>query len=289
MSDKKHRRRRRVLRNRATVDQNSGPPKIERLAISDVMAHHERRKCRHGEVEELARSFEEIGQSTPIIVRRNSDGKLILVAGLHRLKAAKRLGSTEIDARIVRGDKVDVELVAIAENLHRNELTVLERAEWVRKWGELVQKKHKSEDAGRKPTRSNRANIDVDYAGIIPGKTKEARRKAKKCSDKIAKLKPKVKEAAKKAGVDDNQSALLETAKQPTTLEQIEKIKEIAKQRKKRAQGSAKDTTKTKIALAKDQTFKLKRAWDQTSPEVRLMFTAIFIRRSDEYRRLEAV
>jgi ParB-like chromosome segregation protein Spo0J len=63
---------------------------------------------------------------------------LLLVTGLHRLEAAKRLGWDEIDALFVTGNEIDRELQEIAENLHRSELTVLERDTLIGRWAELT-------------------------------------------------------------------------------------------------------------------------------------------------------
>jgi hypothetical protein len=60
------------------------------------------------------------------------------VTGLHRLEAAKRLGRDEIDAVFVTGNEIDRELQEIAENLHRSELTVLERDTQIGRWAELT-------------------------------------------------------------------------------------------------------------------------------------------------------
>ena len=63
------------------------------------------------------------------------------VAGLHRLEAAKSLGLVEINCVIVEMDETDRRLWEIAENLHRSELTVLERSEHVAEWKRLTEKK----------------------------------------------------------------------------------------------------------------------------------------------------
>jgi ParB family chromosome partitioning protein len=79
---------------------------------------------------------------TPIIVRPASlsrwpmvkdAGKDIhlLVAGGHRLAAAKELGRKEIEVIVKALDDVQAVLAEVAENLHRHELTVLDRGVFV--------------------------------------------------------------------------------------------------------------------------------------------------------------
>jgi len=92
-------------------------------------------------VEALIESIEAIGLRSPITVRiipqvasdGGEDGSVpILVTGLHRLEAVKRLGLEEIDCLIEPGSELDAQLWEIDENLCRAELTELERAEHLR-------------------------------------------------------------------------------------------------------------------------------------------------------------
>lgn len=52
-------------------------------------------------VEEIAHSIIECGQTTPISVRADGDG-YVLVEGLHRLEALKALGEATVVAYLVR-------------------------------------------------------------------------------------------------------------------------------------------------------------------------------------------
>ena len=52
-------------------------------------------------VNEIAESMLEIGQSTPILVRRDG-ARFVLVEGLHRLEACKALGEETVVGMIVR-------------------------------------------------------------------------------------------------------------------------------------------------------------------------------------------
>ena len=55
-------------------------------------------------VEEIAASILEVGQQTPIMVRRDG-ARLVLVEGLHRLEACKALGETMIAGYLVQARK----------------------------------------------------------------------------------------------------------------------------------------------------------------------------------------
>ena len=55
-------------------------------------------------VQELAESILQVGQQTPILVRRDGD-RFVLVEGLHRLEACRTLGETTIDGYLVDARK----------------------------------------------------------------------------------------------------------------------------------------------------------------------------------------
>ena len=80
-------------------------------------------------IEAIAASLTTLGLASPIIVRQAESGDdYTLVAGTHRLEAARRLGWERIDARIVEGTPDQIRLIEIDENLARAELTVLDQA-----------------------------------------------------------------------------------------------------------------------------------------------------------------
>ena len=91
-------------------------------------------------VNELAKSIRLIGlQSMPTVVER--DGRYMLVAGRHRVEAMRVIGKDPIPVRIADFDDVEAQLWAICENLHRNELSALERAEQIAEFARLSQEK----------------------------------------------------------------------------------------------------------------------------------------------------
>ena len=80
-------------------------------------------------IEAIAESMATLGLASPIIVQQAESGDgYTLVAGTHRLQAARRLGWERIDARIVEGSPDELRLIEIDENLARAELTPLDRA-----------------------------------------------------------------------------------------------------------------------------------------------------------------
>lgn len=88
---------------------------------------------------EIADSISETGYLiNPITVTPDGEDYL-LVAGAHRLIAAKTLlGWTEIDANVIEGDATQIQLAEIDENLKSKQLTILEEGEHLIKRQELV-------------------------------------------------------------------------------------------------------------------------------------------------------
>ena len=109
-----------------------------KLYIADIEVGARKRKLDESKVQSLAESFTSIGQLQPITVSRGDYGTYRLIAGLHRLEAAKSIGWQSIQATEFEGDEVAVELAEIDENLMRNDLTVLEQGEHLVRRQELV-------------------------------------------------------------------------------------------------------------------------------------------------------
>jgi hypothetical protein len=75
--------------------------KPEHIPIDRVYVPVKRRKALDAEVvKRIAESILEVGQETPILVRRDKDRQFVLLDGFHRLEACKALGETAIMALI---------------------------------------------------------------------------------------------------------------------------------------------------------------------------------------------
>ncbi|MCL2235605.1 MAG: ParB/RepB/Spo0J family partition protein [Defluviitaleaceae bacterium] len=78
---------------------------------------------------DLAQSIRQYGLMQPISVRAVEDGKFELVAGERRLRASKLAELTEISAIIVDLEDTDSAVLAMVENLLRQDLNYIEEAE----------------------------------------------------------------------------------------------------------------------------------------------------------------
>ena len=103
------------------------------VSPADVVVGDRLRALDRESVERLKESISKIGLKTPISVRSSEQG-WTLVSGRHRLEACIELGMDEIPVVAETGSELEARLWEIAENLHRAELTALERAEHISLW-----------------------------------------------------------------------------------------------------------------------------------------------------------
>lgn len=120
---------------------------INRILIDGIKIPSDRRPLNQEKVQQLAESFAAVGQIHPIIV---TDG-MVLIAGWHRIEAAKLLGWTHLDALIVAVNEVRRQLIEIDENLVRYELTAVERADYLARRKQLYVALHPETKHGGAP------------------------------------------------------------------------------------------------------------------------------------------
>jgi ParB family transcriptional regulator, chromosome partitioning protein len=196
--------------------------KIERIDVDAIVVVSRLRPVNQSAVERLAESMLRLGQLQPISLHRPDRGSPVVVTGVHRFEAAKLLGWKFIDAIFIDGDSIDLELHEIAENLHRTELTRLERDTQVARWAELTAAKvvqsappsggHQPKEKG---VRKIAADLGLEKTDVIR-------------AVKVASISEEAKQAARDAGLDDNRTALLQVAKESSPAAQVAKVGEIA-------------------------------------------------------------
>lgn len=129
------------------------------LRVDDIEVGGRHRALSNDAVARLATSLKDVGLIQPISVRVVEemvvDGELtagvpLLVAGRHRLAAARKLGWSHIDCIEVDDDAIKAELVEIAENLHRCDLTKEQRDEHIRRYAELIAAQRSTEKPDKK-------------------------------------------------------------------------------------------------------------------------------------------
>ena len=191
------------------------------LAIDDIVIGDGRRQIDLAEVKRLADSIERIGLRHPVTVRRKGDG-YILVAGRHRIEAFKRLDREHIPACIVSMTNAEARMWEIAENLHRAELSKLERSNEIAEWVRLCEEVRKvcAPSGGRQPSEEGKRAAAREL-GISDGTIRNA--------VQIANITPEAKQAAMNEGIEDNQSKLLAVAREAPE-KQVAKVIQLAQE-----------------------------------------------------------
>ena len=122
------------------------------IAVDDIEIGERHRALSEDAVQRLAVSMNDIGLRSPISIRILDEmeiagavvhGVPVLVAGAHRLAAAKELGWSHIDCVEVDDDPLMAELWEIAENLYRCDLTKDQRDAHIRRYAELLSERGK--------------------------------------------------------------------------------------------------------------------------------------------------
>ena len=139
-------------------------PLLSELAVADIHANpRQPRKRFEGEaVSGLAESIKAQGLIQPVIVRPRLEGGYELIAGERRWRAAREAGLATVPAVVREADDRDTLLLALVENVAREDLSPVEEArayavlldEFNLSLGEVAERVGKS-----KPTVSNRVRL----------------------------------------------------------------------------------------------------------------------------------
>ena len=95
------------------------------ININEIKINEGRRVATPEAIDAMAASIREVGMMNPITVTADHT----LVAGLHRLEAAKRLGGAKVECTVCEMDGLHAELAEIDENVIRTGLSDLELSE----------------------------------------------------------------------------------------------------------------------------------------------------------------
>jgi N6-adenosine-specific RNA methylase IME4 len=140
------------------------------------------RKLKQELVTTLAESMAVTGLLQPIIVRRRIPSGYWLIAGWHRLEAARKLKWDGIDCRVIEIDNDDeARLYEIDENLARGELSPAERAIHIAARQPLYEKLHPETKHGGAPGagkgQGKRVRKDAETASFVKDTATKTNRK----------------------------------------------------------------------------------------------------------------
>lgn len=198
---------------------------IININIGDIKITNKRRKL--NDLTELKNSIKSVGLINPITVTENYQ----LIAGYHRLEACKELDWKTIPAQIIKVNELTAELIEIDENLIRNELTVLERGEILKRRKEIYEAMYPDTKQGgdRKSNEfySKRNNFVLNsFSEDTANKTGFSSRTIQQEVQIASKLDEEVKEIIRDTDLADNKTELLKLARQSKEKQKelVEKI-----------------------------------------------------------------
>jgi|GEM_PF-2651145 len=96
---------------------------VKKLLLHPIHAVSDRRAD-----EDLINNIREHGILEPLIVRKISEDRYEILAGSRRLDAAEKVGLTKVPCRIIEADDETASLIALWENLHREDLNPISLA-----------------------------------------------------------------------------------------------------------------------------------------------------------------
>ena len=107
---------------------------VNKIAVSAIAPNplQPRKSFSEAELEELSGSIREQGLLQPLVVRSAGPGRYELIAGERRLRSIQRLGWSEVPVVVRDVDDEALLVLALVENLQREELNPLEEAEGYR-------------------------------------------------------------------------------------------------------------------------------------------------------------
>lgn len=170
---------------------------LGRISLAHLQIDKRIRSLNQGKIDDLAESMDAIGLMQPVHVWEHGD-KTHLVAGRHRVAAARKLCWEEIDCTPVKMNKIDRQLWEIDENLCRADLTKLERADHTARRAKIIKKRKELRtvsvpNSKRGPKDKGQVDFVADTAKAT-GKSKSQVKVDKARGEKIA---PDVQEAIK--------------------------------------------------------------------------------------------
>ena len=186
------------------------------MKISEIKINPGRRDTQQRNVEELARSIAAVGLMNPITVTQDNT----LIAGLHRLEAAKLLGWTEIECTVSDADGLQAELAEIDENFVRAGLSHRELGDLLLRRKELYEAIHPETRQGqRNGQTAKNANFSLletkSFAQDTADKLGVSKRTVEQLVQTAANLTPEAKKTIRDAGDKITKGAALKISRLP--------------------------------------------------------------------------
>jgi len=120
-----------VLLGNPETDTPEGEGELRLLKLTSLQAgkYQPRKAFDEEPLQELVASIREVGVLDPILVRAVGPQRFEIIAGERRWRAAQQVGLSEIPALVRELSDQQVALIALVENLQREDLSPLEIAQ----------------------------------------------------------------------------------------------------------------------------------------------------------------
>jgi hypothetical protein len=170
---------------------------VEDIPISAITVGPRQRWVDESKVKAMADSIEQIGLQLPISVWSPNDGTFHLVAGLHRLRAAARLGWNSIPCFLVNMDENQRELWEVDENLCRSELRAFEFDRHLVRRKEIWEKMKAQESGAPGATFQPTGRGNTGFAAETAKRTGRSKATINRSIRRTTKIAPDVRESVK--------------------------------------------------------------------------------------------
>jgi len=180
------------------------------ILISKIVVKRGRRKVNPEKVAQIAESISTIGLLNPIAI----NNKYELIAGHHRLEAYRKLGKKSIPAIITQKGLVE-DLAEIDENLIRQELSVLERAECLQRRKKIYENLFPDTKKGgdRKSKNASKRNNFVSFSENTAQRIGNSRRTIEHEIQIASNISPDIKKMIRNTELANNKVELLKLAR----------------------------------------------------------------------------
>lgn len=137
-----------LIPEKVNIDQASGKEAVSYLKVASIKENSQQPRSHYDtmKLDELKKSIQDKGLLQPILVREFVGGYEV-IAGERRLRAARALGLEEVPAIIKNVSQNEAFVIALVENIQREELNAIEEAQAFRRL--ISEYKYSQEDVAK--------------------------------------------------------------------------------------------------------------------------------------------
>lgn len=254
-------------------------PDLKQLELSQILIGPRQRPIDRDYAAVIGASMKEHGQLQPIVVRSTPAAQrpYTLVIGGHRCTGAEIHEIQTLDAIVVKANSAEAQMLELAENLHRRDLSVLDRAYFVQAYRDLWESKYGPVSAGR--INGDKLSLlsaegTSSFNQAVADKLGLGSRSAKRLGLISSKLHPDLRASLQGSPAADNQSQLLALAKLEPQKQRQVAVALKAEPDVKKALAIVDPAPRLTKAQADQATLlsRLVTAWEDASEETRAQF-----------------